>query len=163
LKIPLSWHGPERDLLIVDDTRLTPDARNPATGATDPPRGPWPTAAELDTFLYARGGVPWRDYPAGTLSASGILAGYDFDTLGTRGIADGNVPLSVLSHYRHVIWMTDDVGATYTGSPVDLLQPVTSLRLMSSPGFQSTLAAYAQQGGKVWLQGGGAAYATPVA
>ena len=152
----------EKDLLIVDDTRLTPDVRNP-TGGIDPPRGPWPTAAELDTFLYARGGVPWRDYPAGTLSASGILAGYDFDTLGTRGIADGIVPLSVLSHYRHVIWMTDDVGATYTGSPVDLVQPITSLRLMSSPGFQSTLAAYAQQGGKVWLQGGGAAYATLVA
>jgi hypothetical protein len=164
MKIPFAVisDGLEKDLLIVDDTRLTPDVRGP-TGGTEPPRGPWPTAAELDTFLYARGGVPWRDYPAGTLSASGILAGYDFDTLGTRGIADGIVPLSVLSRYRHVIWMTDDVGATYTGSPGDLLQPVTSLRLMSLPGFQNTLAAYAQQGGKVWLQGGGAAYATLVA
>ena len=162
LKIPFVVSGGllEGDLLVVDDTRLTPDNRNPATGGTDPPRGPWPTAAELDTFLYARGGVPWRDYPAGTLSASGILAGYNFDTLGTRGIPDGIVPLSVLSRYRHVIWITDDVGATYTGNPSDLLQPITSLRLMSTPGFQNTLAAYAQQGGKVWLQGGGAAYAT---
>ena len=149
----------EKDLLIVDDTRLTPDNVD-FTGGYQPPRGPWPTAAELDTFLYARGGFPWRQYPEGTFTVPGILAGYDFDTLGTRGIASGIVPLSVLSRYRHVLWITDDIGAVFTGSPVDLLQPITSLRLMSSPGFQNTLAAYAQHGGQVWLQGGGAAYAT---
>ena len=74
----------------------------------DPPAGPWPTAAELDTFLFARGGVPWRSYPAGTLSPPGIFSGYEFDTIGTRGIsADGVVPLSLLGQYRHIVWYTD--------------------------------------------------------
>jgi hypothetical protein len=151
-----------KDLLVVDDTRLFPDQLTNG-GVVGPPRGPWPTAAELDTFLYARGGFPWRGYPEGTLSRTGILAGYSFDTLGTRGVANGIVPLSVLNRYRHVIWMTDDVGATYNGSPQDPVAPITSLRLMSSPGQQSTLAAYMAGGGKLWLQGGGAAYATLVA
>lgn len=153
----------DKDLLVVDDTRLFPDQRNPFTGGVDPPRGPWPTAAELDTFLYARGGVPWRDYPAGTLSPPGLLNGYAFDTVGTQGLVSGIVPLSVLSRYRHVIWMTDAVSATYTGPPGSALDPITSLRYTSSPGQSSTLAAYVAQGGKVWLNGGGAAYATLVA
>jgi hypothetical protein len=61
------------------------------------------------------------------------------------------------------MWFTDDVGATYTGSPIELLQPITSLRLMSSPGQYNSLSAYVAQGGKLWLSGGGAAYATLVA
>ena len=150
-----------RELLIVDDTRLMPDQVR--SGVLDPPHGTWPNAAELDTFLYARGGYPYRGYPTGAVSRPGILDGYDFDTLGTRGIASGIVPLSVLSQYRQVMWMTDDVGATYTGSPVELLAPTTSLRLMSSPGQMNTLSAYVAQGGKLWLSGGGAAYTTLVA
>jgi hypothetical protein len=151
-----------RELLVVDDTRLTPDLINTA-GTYDPPRGTWPTAAELDTFLYARGGKPWSGYPAGTLSPAGILSGYEFDTVGTRGILSGVVPLSVLSQYREVMWFTDDVGATYTGGPTEILGPTTSLRFMSQPGQSNSLAAYVAQGGKLWLSGGGAAYATLIA
>jgi len=148
----------------VDDTRLTPDQVGP-NGSLDPPRGAWPSAAELDTFLYARGGYPWQGYPAGTLSRPGLLAGYDFDTLGTRGLAgtrglpDGIVPLSLLSRYRQVIWMTDDIGSIFTGSPLDRRIPITSLRLMSSY-YMNTLSAYVAQGGKLWLCGGGVAYAS---
>jgi hypothetical protein len=165
LRLRLSVVGlhPTHELLVVDDTRLFPDMRNPSTGLTEAPRGTWPTAAELDTFLYARGGYPWKDYPAGTVSPPGILNGYDFDTLGTRGIAGGIVPLSLLSQYRQVMWFTDDVGATYVGSPLDLLVPITSLRLMSQPGQVSTLSEYTAQGGRVWVMGGGAAYATLIA
>ena len=159
IHFPLVRPTHERELLVVDDTRLTVDHLRP-DGSLQPPRGDWPTAAELDTFLYARGNHPWRGYPAGTLSPRGILAGYDFDTLGTRGLPAGIVPLSILSKYRQVIWMTNDVGSTYLGSPSDLLQPITSLRLMSTPGWMSTLSAYVEQGGKLWLLGGGAAYAS---
>jgi hypothetical protein len=151
----------ERDLLVVDDTRLHPDMLAP-DGSTAPPSGIWPTAAELDTFLYARGGYVWRGYPPGTLSPRGLMDGYPLDTLGTIGLVGGVVPLSVLGRYQHVIWFTDDVGATYTNPPGFALAPTTSLRLMSSPGAYSTLAAYVGQGGSLWLSGGGAAYATLV-
>jgi hypothetical protein len=149
----------ERALLIVDDTRLMPDQFN-ADGSLRPPSGSWPTAAELDTFLYARGGFPWRGYPAGSTSPTGLLSGYDFDTLGTGGIPGGIVPLSILSRYRHVIWLTDATGATYTSPPDNTLAPITSLRLMSSPGQYSTISGYVSQGGSLWIGGGGAAYAT---
>src|SRR5262249_39021058 len=77
--------GPK--ILIVNDTRLVLDRVNPGTSCDAPvnrPTGNWPTAAELDTFLFARGGVPWRCYPQGTVSTPGIFYGYDFDTLGTN-------------------------------------------------------------------------------
>jgi hypothetical protein len=150
------------DLLFVDDTRLRPDFRSGPPGTIDAPAGPWPTAAELDTFLFARGGVPWRGYPQGTLSTPGIFNGYAYDTLGTRGMPGGVLPLSLLSGYRHVVWYTDEDGATYNGSPSSTA-PITALRLMSSPNQASSLAAYIQQGGQVWLGGGGAAYATLIA
>jgi len=141
----------EKDLLIVDDTRLRIDqVTSPSNPAIRPPVGPWPTAAELDTFLFAKGGHPWRFYPPGTLSPPGIFNGYDFDTLGTRGLPDGQVPLSLLTQYHHVVWYTDENSAVTDGA----------LRLMSHPGYASSLAAYVLQGGKVWLCGGGAAYAT---
>ena len=80
------------ELLFVDDTRLMPDMSDGAGGVL-PPTGAWPTAAELDTFLFARGGVPWRGRAPGTLSTPGIFNGYAYDTLGTRGISlDGSVP-----------------------------------------------------------------------
>jgi hypothetical protein len=142
------------ELLFVDDTRLRVDLRSTPGPDPDPPAGPWPTRAELDTFLFAKGGYPWRGYPAGTLTTPGIFNGYRFDTLSTRGMLDG-VPLSVLAGYRHVVWYTDEIGATVNQPPDE-----TALRQMSAPGHGSTLKAYVQQGGKLWLCGGGAAYAT---
>jgi hypothetical protein len=111
------------DLLFVNDTRLRPDFES-SPGVLDPPTGSWPTAAELDTFLYARGGVPWRGYPVGTVSPPGVFNGYTYDTLGTRGLLE--VPLSLLGRYRHVVWYTDDIAASL---------PVSAHpRLMINPG-----------------------------
>src|SRR5262249_29861843 len=141
------------DLLIVDDTRLKVDIRSTGGPDVDGPSGPWPTAAELDTFLFARGGFPWRSYPPGTVSSPGIFNGYSFDTLGTLEYPYG-VPLSVLTRYRHVIWYVEPTGA-FAGDP-----PIPALRFMNSPGNENTLAAYISQGGQVWLFGGGAAFAT---
>ena len=149
-------------LLIVDDTRLQPDRF--IGGSVRPPLGPWPTAAELDTFLYARGGVPWQGYPTGTTSTPGAFDGYEFDTLGTRtGQADATVPLDVLLQYSHVVWIVDPVGATFDRSPTDGNQPTTALRFMTSPGRMNTLAAYLERGGHVWLMGGGTGYASTIA
>ncbi|HET9328208.1 MAG TPA: hypothetical protein VFQ05_15685 [Candidatus Eisenbacteria bacterium] len=164
----------DKPLLFVDDTRLSPDAKSPTTNTYEPPRGTWPTSAELDTFFFARGGYPWRGYPGSpdglpaptpTLSTPGIFNGYPFDpqdTLTTRGILSGIVPLARLGRYKVVIWYTDDTGATYTGSPLELFAPTTSLRFMSQPGQPSTISTYLKQGGKVWMFGGGAVYATMI-
>ena len=146
-------------ILFVDDTRLTPDQLTTG-GQYAPPRGQWPSAAELDSFFYARGNVPWRGYPSGTLSKRGIFDGYQYDTVGTRGILSGLMPLARLGRHRMVVWYTDDISSVYIGNPVDLLQPITSLRQMSSPGQPSTISTYIKQGGKVWMFGGGAGYAT---
>ena len=159
----------DKPLLFVDDTRMRPDFRSgPVGGPVDPPLGPWPTAAELDSFLFARGGFPWKSYPTGTLSVPGIFNGYAYDTIGTRGVsADGTVPLSLLGQYRHVVWYTDETGASYTSSPNDRNTPITALRLVSSPGRPVILSTYMVQGfktagGNVWLAGGGAGFATLV-
>jgi hypothetical protein len=149
------------DLLIVDDTRLAPDQ----IGANGVPRTygntTWPAAAELDTFLYAKGGFPWRG-PQGILpplppSKPGVFNGFLFDTLGTRRgfeLASAGVPLSKLGTYRHIIWMTDITGAITTAGPEALIDPVSTLRWMSGPGRSNTLATYIYAGGKVWLAGG---------
>jgi hypothetical protein len=151
----------EKSLLFVDDTRLKVDTRSQNRPEVDSPSGPWPTAAELDTFLFAKGGSVWKDYPAGSVSPPGIFNGYDYDTLGTRGISlDGTVPLSVLGRYRHVVWYVDETGATMTGQPTDRTTPITALRLVNSPGRPVILSTYITQGGLVWLAGGGAAFAT---
>src|SRR5262245_15070628 len=164
----------DNQLLFVDDTRMRPDFRSGPPGTVDAPAGPWPTAAELDTFLFAKGGFPWQGYPAGTMSTPGIFNGYPgqqygpLDTIGTRGVsADGTVPLSLLGKYKHVVWYTDETGASYTGSPTDRSTPITALRLVNSPGRPVILSTYMTQGyltegGFVWLCGGGAAYATLV-
>jgi len=156
----------EEDILFVDDTRLTPDQLT-AAGRYDPPRGPWPNAAELDSFFFAQGGKPWIGYPAGTVSRQGIFAGYPgvrtgapVETTGTRGIASGLVPLARLGKYKLVVWYTDDIASIYTGNPIDLITPISSLRHMSSPGQPSTISTYLKQGGKVWMLGGGAGFAT---
>lgn len=158
----------ERELLFVDDTRFSPDFRSTPDVVVDPPTGNWPTQAELDTFLFARGGFPWRGYPAGTLSPPGIFNGYAFDTVGTRGTtADGTVPLALLGLYRHIVWYTDEDAANHTQPPSDRTFPITALRLGNSPGRPAALSTYLTQGfltngGHVWLSGGGAAYATMV-
>jgi hypothetical protein len=153
---------PNRNLLIVDDTRLRPDFVQ--GGTLRPPLGPWPTAAELDTFLFARGSVPWQGYPAGTMSTAGVFDGYDYDTLGTRnGLPDATVPLETLLQYRHIVWIVDPLGATFSRSPTDPVEPMTALRYMTSPGRANTLASYLEHGGQVWLMGGGGGYASTIA
>jgi hypothetical protein len=158
----------ERELLVVDDTRMPPDRFNPPNpvpatyGNTV-----WPSAAELDTFLFARGGFPWRG-PQGVfgdlpLSKPGLFAGYSFDTLGTRQgfeLASAGVPLGLLGRYRHLLWLTDYIGVTTTSGPAGLIDPISTLRWMSAPGRMNTLAAYIAAGGQVWLAGGTAASCT---
>lgn len=156
-----------RELLIVDDTRFPEDMRAP--GSVDsilPPSGNWPSAAELDTFLYARGDVPWRMAPPGFRSAPGVFNGYSYDTLGTRfGVQNPRLPIEVLAQYRHIIWITDQMSSLFRqgeigGGPGSPTQPQTLLRYMTDPNQQNTLALYASMGGKLWLLGGGIANAT---
>jgi hypothetical protein len=104
--------------------------------------------------------MQWKSYPSGTFSTPGIVSGYEFDTLGTRGIPDGLPPLRILGRYKFIVWYTDPLGSSYNGPPTDQIRPITGLRLISSPGRPNTLATYLQQGGRLWLAGGGAAYAT---
>jgi hypothetical protein len=160
-----------KPLLIVDDTRYVLDKKNIGTdcyNSSNRPSGNWPTAAELDTFLYAKGGVPWQCYPpAGTiLSSPGIFNGYEFDTLGTNmRIQDLTIRLSKLGQYRHVIWLVDGSGALNNKPGTDagdLAGPQTSMRYMNSNQRANTLAAYVRQGGLVWLLGGGAATASMI-
>jgi len=165
----------DRDLLIVDDTRLRGDGFLSTGGGQclrPYPSTAWPAAAELDTFLYAIGDVPWRGIAANcpapvgapVLSPSGIFDGYRFDTLGTRqGFenSDRAVPLSLLTRYRHVIWIVDGSAAQYT-DPLSPLNPITSLRYMSEAGRASALEGYIGLGGKVWLVGAGAPLASMI-
>jgi hypothetical protein len=150
-----------RDLLVVDDTRFIVDGKSPSTTlCLDRPIGAWPTAAELDTFLFARGGFPWRCYPSGTLSPAGLFGGYACDTIGTRALQGAGIPLATLGQYRHVLWITDDRAAVNTNPPTDPSSPICALRQMSTPGHQNTLASYVAAGGNLWMVGGGCAYAT---
>ena len=146
-------------VLFVDDTRLTPDRSSSAhPDSVLGPSGSWPSAAELDTFLFARGGVRWRCYvPATLMSPPGIFNGYDFDTIGTRGLAGGAVPLALLAQYRQVVWY-DDPAADYTSSPNHPITPMPALRWMSLAGQNNTLTEYSEMGGRTWMMGGGIAY-----
>ena len=153
-----------QELLILDDTRLEVDKYFTACPATY--TKPWPARTELDTFLFARGDAAWRctKNPAtGVVSQPGLFAGYSFDTLGTRlGLENpaNGVLLSTLGKYRNLVWMVDDQGAQYGENLDQQIYPITSLFSMSGPSRASTLAAYTQLGGHVWLAGGGAAYAS---
>lgn len=155
----------EKPLLFVKDYRMAVDKRGVGqTLCMDPPTGGWPSTAELDTFLFARGGFPWRCYPNNEISRPGLLAAYrlgvDYDTLGTRtGRADLSVPLSRLGQYRHVVWMVDRLGVSYD-FPGTHPTPMSSLKYMSDRNRANTLATFIRQGGKVWLVGGGAAAST---
>ena len=157
----------DRTLLIVDDTREEVDQFT-AAGVLKPYTLLWPAATELDTFLYARGGVPWRQTqvpPSAALqpvSPPGLFAGYSFDTLGTRQgiqIASAGVPLSLLGKYKNLIWMVDKNGGTNIGSPLDQ-RPMSTLHWMATLNHQNTLGSYMTAGGSVWLLGGDAAYAS---
>ena len=160
-----------RDLLVVDDTRLEPDKflGDPQRQTPDLYAKAWPSSTELDTFLFARGGFPWRgtkNPPSGVTSMPGLLAGFAFDTLGTRrGLEspDRAVPLSQLANYRHVLWIVDASGALNPWPSQSALLPPTSLRAMCSPGRVNPLVAYIHGGGRVWLAGGGAALASLMA
>jgi hypothetical protein len=151
----------DKPLGIVDDTRLLVDRRSPsATTCIDRPLGRFPTAAELDTFLFARGGVPYRCYPAGSVSRQGLFWGYDFDTLNTRiGRANLTPSLALLSRYRHLIWLVNADGADNTLPGTDLGNGMTALRYINSAGNLNVLTAYVRGGGEIWFAGGGAASA----
>lgn len=151
----------EFETAIVDDNRRQPDSFLANQVCPKLPSGYWPTAAELDTFLYARGGFPWQCYPGEAPTQPGVFAGYDFDTLNTRlGQPDPTVRLSKLSQYRHVIWLVDDASAINTR--VQGADPITALRYMAGRSRVNTLAGYIRQGGKVWLVGGGGALAVQI-
>lgn len=145
----------QRSLLVVNDTRYALDQRPAGTDCVSRPAGRWPVAAELDSFLFARGGFPWKCYPPGTRSTPGLFAGYDFDTMGTRGLPNGEIPLSVLSRYRRVVWLVDQRAASMTGPSSDPAGAMSALRAMSQPGRQNALAEFARAGGEVWIAGGG--------
>jgi hypothetical protein len=151
-------------VLIVRDTRLRVDGLDRTTNCAARPLGLWPTQAELDTFLFARGGKRWRCYPTGTVTTPGLFDGYDFDTLGTRVRRQNlSVPLTRLLEHDHVIWLTDAIGARWTGQGDDAVEPQTALRYMcdQSQGFHfNTLIEFMRLGGKLWMAGGGAATAT---
>ena len=155
-----------KPLLVVDDTRLEVDKIQAGCPAVY--TKPWPARAEFDTFMFARGGVPWRctkNPTSGVTSPPGLLAGYAFDTLGTRlGLENptNGVLLSRIGAYQNIIWLVDDQGAQYTDALDQGIFPITALYSMSAPGRASTLAAYLQLGGRVWLAGGGAAYASMI-
>lgn len=143
----------DRDVLIVDDMRLLGD--QVVGGVYQTPVGAWPTAAELDTFLYARGGHPWQgaySYPSNGgpyTSTPGIFNGYSFDTLGTRTTLQTNpVTLQILGRYRHVIWMVDRQTAAATSVPWHPASGGSWLAYDPAP-----LSSYIQAGGKVWLIG----------
>jgi hypothetical protein len=156
----------ERNLLIVNDTRFNTDqvSRTQPPGRTDSlaaPAGAWPTRAELDTFLFAVGGVRWQMTPTGTLSQPGLFAGYVYDSLGTRqGRENPTMPLSLLGQYRHVVWMVDASGSRYDTAPTSATLPMTTLRYMSMRNRQNTLATWVNQGGDLWALGGGFGNAT---
>lgn len=156
--------GFERPLLIVDDTRGELD--RPGTGGCNGPYlKPWPSATELDSFLVAVGGVPWRCgvNPAGAPSVPGLFAGYGADKVETRaGGLDPNfvIPLSLLTHYRHVLWLTDLDAALV--EPNGLSGPPTMMRWMSRPVNLPMLEDYSRLGGRVWAAGGGVALASLV-
>jgi len=150
----------DKALLIVDDTWMSPDHHR-TNPCADPPPGYWPSAAELDTFLYAVGNVPWRCYGDGVNTVPGLFAGYGFDTLGTHFQKPGNLSLTLLNRYRNVIWMTDEASAFGGTAAYNVLShPIPYIRTLSQPGVLNPLGKYLQQGGRLWISGGGFALAS---
>lgn len=157
--------GHPRPLLVVKDWRFLVDRKSASsqTCVNVPQALQWPSSSELDTFLFARGGYPWRCYPSNAtyggpdaVSPPGIMKGFDFDTLGTRiGRNDQTVRLSRLAQYRHVVWITDVNGSVYRAEGT-AQSPISALTYMTRPNQANTLATYSRLGGKVWTLGGGA-------
>lgn len=149
-----------RDLLIVDDTFFRPDVFG-SGGCVQPPAQAWPTAAELDTFLYAAGNAPWKCYPTGSLSSPGVFAGYDFDTLGAHFMRTTDFSLSLLGRYRNILWLVDGESAiNYDQIFNTTIQPMPFFRYLAGPGVSNPLVVWMRQGGRLWLMGGGVAYAS---
>jgi hypothetical protein len=146
----------DRPLLVVMDTRLPVDMKSAGADCVDPPTGEWPSSAELDSFLFARGNVRVRCRPE-LLSLPGLFAGYSFDTIGTRALGTGTIPLQRLARYRHVVWIVDRSAANQTRPLGDPRSPRSLLGHMAGRNGVNTLAGYAALGGNVWLLGGGAA------
>ena len=150
----------DKELLVVDDTWFTPD-RVGTAGCVTSALGQWPSAAELDTFLYAAGDKPYRCYPAGARSPAGVFAGYSLDTLGTHFTTAASFNLRRLDRYRNIIWMTDLNSAfAYTGPYNTFFRPMPLLRALSAPAVANPLSTWLLQGGRLWLMGGGSAYST---
>ncbi len=155
----------DRELLVVNDSRFQVDAISlvQPPGRTDSLRAPygvWPSSAELDTFLFAVGGVPWKMKPAGSLSPQGLFRGYGSDTLGTRyGRPNPTISLGLLGHYRHIVWMCSPA-QSYDQPPNSMTLPQQTMFYMSGRNRQNTLATWVNQGGRLWALGGGFATAT---
>jgi hypothetical protein len=174
----------ERRLLIVNDCRFKGDNILPNATCIRNPLGPWPTAAELDTFFHATGGKPWNCYPGWqtanpTLTTPGLFSAYGgafggagsfdipnvngYDTLSTRtGKSDLTVRLSTLGKYSHVVWIVDGTAANYGRAGTDPVQPQTALRYMTAPSRFNSIGAYIKQGGRVWMVGGGCGFASTI-
>jgi hypothetical protein len=155
----------DRDLLVVNDTRFQSDeiAIIQPPGRSDSLRAPygvWPSRAELDTFLFAVGGVPWKMKTGNPPSPQGLFRGYSFDTLGTRyGQVIPTAPLGLLGHYKHIVWMTDKA-AGYELASNSPTYPTPTLLYMSARDRQNTLSTWVSQGGQLWALGGGFGNAT---
>jgi hypothetical protein len=148
---------------VINDTRFLLDVYRVGTTIYVPPGGYWPTAAEFDTFLFAHGGFPYKAYPPGTQSSPGIFKGYDYDTFSTRvGHGDLTVPLAVLGHFVHLIWITDNTAANRRGSGLNVATSVCALNYMNNRNKINTLATYVKQGGQVWMMGSGVANACQI-
>ena len=148
------------NLLIVNDTRSDLDQFN-SVGNLIAYTGAWPSATELDSFLFARGGYPWKNTQRPARSFPGLFAGYSFDTYDTRptAVSTGLPSLSELGRYQHVIWIVDSKGGSNT-KPLTDPNPMSALRYMCSPNRLNTLGNYVAAGGLVWLLGGDAAKAS---
>jgi hypothetical protein len=151
----------DKDVLFVQDCRFIPDQLTSISPPVlKPPSGAWPNKSEIDTFFYARGGNPYKLYPAGTLSPPGIFNGYNFDTTSVRLWQNGVLSLKTLGKYKYVVWYTDKSSAALIAPPYNGNTGLVMLRNMTNAGQPNTLAILIKQGGSVWMFGGGAAAAT---
>jgi hypothetical protein len=151
---------------IVNDFRLPTDQLDLLTGCPTAGNSStrWPTQAELDTFLYARGWVPWgRPQCAnGAVTRPGVFAGYTYETLGTRtGLPSVREPLSAIGRFAHLVWITDDQGCQYDAPGAGDRQ-TTALSFMCKQNRANSVGAYVHQGGEVWFVGGGVAFASTI-
>jgi hypothetical protein len=158
----------DKNLLIVKDTRLDVDYRQSSwpPDSVGQPTGNWPTTAELDTFLFAVGGVRWKSTPSTGyyrgVSPPGIFKGYSYDTIGTRkGMAVPTqwISLDTLSHYRNVIWISSNLANSGWDQTMGN-HPTSTLRYMSAPNRQNMLSTWVKQGGQLWALGGAFGEAT---